>query len=135
MTIDVARIREHEFPWAARGEYTFLDHASTGPLPARTRRVIDTQNLKRAEPFRLAADDFFPVLQRARERAAALIGAPRGSVALVTNTSHGVNIAARTRRGAGATSCCPPLASSRRTCIRGWQRRVSEAVSSGCCRW
>lgn len=96
MTLDVASVREREFPWAARGEATFLDHASTGPLPERTRRVIDTQGLKRAEPFRLTGDDLFPVLQRARENAARLIGAAPASIALVTNTSHGVNIAART---------------------------------------
>ena len=96
MTLDVASIREREFPWAARGEAVFLDHASTGPLPERTRRVIDAQGLKRAEPFRLTGDDLFPVLQRARENAARLIGAARESIALVTNTSHGVNIAART---------------------------------------
>lgn len=96
MTLDVASVREREFPWAARGEAAFLDHASTGPLPERTRRVIDTQGLKRAEPFRLTGDDLFPVLQRARENAARLIGAAPESIALVTNTSHGVNIAART---------------------------------------
>jgi cysteine desulfurase/selenocysteine lyase len=96
MTLDVSTIREREFPWAARGEAIFLDHASTGPLPTRTRRVLETQNIKRAEPFRLSAEDFFPVLQRARDNAAQLIGAPAGSIALVTNTSHGVNIAART---------------------------------------
>jgi len=96
MTLDVASFREREFPWAARGDAAFLDHASTGPLPERTRRVIDTQGLKRAEPFRLTGDDLFPVLQRARENAARLIGAAPASIALVTNTSHGVNIAART---------------------------------------
>ncbi len=96
MTLDVKSVREREFPWAARGEAVFLDHASTGPLPERTRRVIDAQGLKRAEPFRLTGDDLFPVLQRARANAAQLIGAPSESIALVTNTSHGVNIAART---------------------------------------
>ena len=96
MTLNVSALREREFPWAARGEAVYLDHASTGPLPERTRRVIAEQGLKRAEPFRLRADDFFPTLQRARECAAALISAPTESIALVTNTSHGVNIAART---------------------------------------
>ncbi|MDA1080245.1 MAG: aminotransferase class V-fold PLP-dependent enzyme [Gemmatimonadetes bacterium] len=96
MTLDVTAIREQEFPWAARGEAVFLDHASTGPLPERTRRMIAEHGLKRAEPFRLRADDFFPVLDRARERAAALISARPESIALATNTSHGVNIAART---------------------------------------
>lgn len=96
MTFDIQALREREFSWAARGEANFLDHASTGPLPERTRQTMAAAGLKRAEPFRLRADDFFPVLDRARARAAALISAPPGSIALVTNTSHGVNIAART---------------------------------------
>jgi cysteine desulfurase/selenocysteine lyase len=95
MTLDLNGIREREFPWAVRGEAIFLDHASTGPLPARTRSTQLAQGEKRAEPFRLKPDDFFPVLQRAREAAAALIHAPVGTIALATNTSHGVNIAAR----------------------------------------
>jgi cysteine desulfurase/selenocysteine lyase len=96
MTLDLDLIREREFPWAARGESIFLDHASTGPIPESTRHVIEEQGNKRAEPFRLRAEDLFPVLQRARERAGALIHAPARNIALVTNTSHGVNIAART---------------------------------------
>ena len=96
MSYDVGDLRSREFPWAARGEAIYLDHASTGPLPERTRRVIEAQGLKRAEPFRLRADDFFPVLAHARERASALVGVQAGTIALVTNTSHGVNIAART---------------------------------------
>lgn len=96
MTTDVDSLRNREFPWAGRGESVYLDHATTGPLPTRARRALETQGAKRAEPFRLQPDDLFPQLQRAREAAASLIGAPPGSVALVTNTSHGVNIAART---------------------------------------
>jgi len=96
VSYDVEAVRQREFPWAARGEAVYLDHASTGPLPERTRRAVAEFGVRRAEPFRLRAEDFFPVLQRARERAAALIGAPSESIALVTNTSHGVNIAART---------------------------------------
>ncbi len=95
MTYDVHALRRAEFPWADRGEAIFLDHASTGPLPERTRRVIAEHGLKRAEPHRLQNDDFFPVLAEARANAERLIGAPKGTVALMTNTSHGVNLAAR----------------------------------------
>jgi cysteine desulfurase/selenocysteine lyase len=96
VTLDIATLREREFPWAVRGESIFLDHASTGPLPERTRLVQLQQGAKRAEPFRLRAEDLFPALQRAREAAAALLHAPSRTIALVTNTSHGVNVAART---------------------------------------
>ena len=95
MSYDIDALREREFPWAARGEAIYFDHASTGPIPSRSREMIATMGEKRAEPHRLGAEDYFPVLQRARDRAAQLIGASARSIALVTNTSHGVNIAAR----------------------------------------
>lgn len=95
MTGDMEGTRNSEFPWAARGEAVYLDHASTGPLPQRTRDAMAAYAPKRAEPFRLEPDDYFPVLTLARERAAALIGARPGSIALMTNTSHGLNLAAR----------------------------------------
>lgn len=96
MALDLATVRQREFPWTTRGDVIYLDHASTGPLPTRASAALADYGARRAEPFRLRADDLFPVLQRARARAEALIHAPAGSVALVTNTSHGVNIAART---------------------------------------
>lgn len=92
----IARTRAVEFPWATDGQVAFLDHASTGPLPTRARRAIESFGLRRAEPFRLKAEDLFPVLARTRAEAAQLLGAPAGSIALSTNTSHGVNLAART---------------------------------------
>jgi len=73
----------------------YLDHASTGPLPTRTREVLADFGLRRAEPFRLTLDDLFPVFARARERAARLMNTKPACIALTTNTSHGVNIAAR----------------------------------------
>jgi cysteine desulfurase/selenocysteine lyase len=95
MALDLMSVRAREFPWTTRGDVIYLDHASTGPLPVRATAALADYGARRAEPFRLRADDLFPVLQRARARAEALIHAPAGSVALVTNTSHGVNIAAR----------------------------------------
>jgi selenocysteine lyase/cysteine desulfurase len=95
MTFDVDGLRRQEFPWAARGEAIYLDHAATGPLPQRTRDAMAAYGIKRAEPFRLGAEDYFPVHERARARAAALIGARPQEIALMTNTSHGLNLAAR----------------------------------------
>lgn len=94
MSYDVHALRAQEFPWAARGESVYLDHASTGPIPTRAREAIASLGTRRAEPFRLTPDDFFPVHARAREAAARLIGAKPGTIALMTNTSHGVNLAA-----------------------------------------
>ena len=95
MTYDVKALRAKEFPWAERGESIYMDHASTGPLPARTRAAIESLGGRRAEPWRLTQDDYYPVHAKARERCAQLIGATPDTIALMTNTSHGVNLAAR----------------------------------------
>ncbi len=95
MTYDVKALRAREFPWAERGESIYMDHASTGPLPARTRAAIESLGGRRAEPWRLTQDDYYPVHARAREKCAQLIGATPDTIALMTNTSHGVNLAAR----------------------------------------
>jgi cysteine desulfurase / selenocysteine lyase len=95
MTYDVKALRAREFPWAERGESIYLDHASTGPLPARTRAAIESLGGRRAEPWRLTQDDYYPVHAKAREKCARLIGATPDTIALMTNTSHGVNLAAR----------------------------------------
>ena len=91
---DLESLRAREFPWEAHGEAIHFDHASVGPLPQCVRDALDAYGLKRAEPHRLGMDDFFPVLDRARELTARLIGASAGEVALMTNTSWGVNLAA-----------------------------------------
>jgi selenocysteine lyase/cysteine desulfurase len=95
MSYDVRALRAREFPWAEAGESIYLDHASTGPIPMRSRDALASFGLRRAEPFRLTADDFYSVHARAREAAARLIGAKPSTIALMTNTSHGVNLAAR----------------------------------------
>ena len=95
MSYDVKALRTREFPWAERGESIYLDHASTGPIPMRTRDALAAFGLRRAEPFRLTPDDLYPVHAKAREACARLIGAKPSTIALMTNTSHGVNLAAR----------------------------------------
>lgn len=93
---ELSAMRAREFPWEVRGEAIHFDHASVGPLPQCARDALDAYGLKRAEPHRLGMDDFFPVLDRARTLAAQLIGASAGEIALTTNTSWGVNLAAYT---------------------------------------
>jgi selenocysteine lyase/cysteine desulfurase len=92
---DVEALRAAEFPWAARGDAVYLNNASTGPLPQRAVAAIDEWTRRRAEPFRLRDPELFATLARARELAARLIGAEAGEVALMANTSYGVNLAAR----------------------------------------
>ncbi|MGZ8469390.1 MAG: aminotransferase class V-fold PLP-dependent enzyme, partial [Gemmatirosa sp.] len=92
---DVEALRAAEFPWAARGEAIYLNNASTGPLPARAVEAVQEWTQRRAEPFRLRDPELFATLGRARSLVARLIGAESAEIALMTNTSYGVNLAAR----------------------------------------
>ena len=92
----MARLRAAEFPWTLRDDITYLNHASTGPLPARTMRALHEFDDLRAEPWRLTHEYQFGVLVRARELVARLIGATPGEIALMVNTTYGINLAART---------------------------------------
>ena len=94
MPFDVDRVRESEFPWAARGEAIYLNNASTGPLPERALRAIREFDDRRAAPYRLSDDLQFATLARGRELIARLIGAQVSEIALAVNTSYGINLAA-----------------------------------------
>jgi selenocysteine lyase/cysteine desulfurase len=93
LTFDLSLIRGMEFPWTAQAVY--LNAASIGPLPARTRRAVEEFAALRAEPHRMQERHFFPLLAQARGLAARLIAADPDEVALATNTSYGINLAAR----------------------------------------
>ena len=94
MSFDLLRLRRDEFPWAEAGEAIYLNAASTGPLPARSLLAQREFTEKRAAPHRLSHEAQFAVVDRARALATTLIGAEEGSVALATNTSAGLNLAA-----------------------------------------
>ena len=93
--LDVDGVRQAEFPWATRGDRVYLNHASTGPLPARTLRTLAKWTASRGEPWRISDEMEFDVMGRARDLAARLVGASPDEIALTTNTSHAINIAAR----------------------------------------
>lgn len=89
----VPALRASEFPWTA--DTTYLNNASIGPIPERTRRALDEFTARRTAPHLLPDRDLQAVLQQARATIAQLINAQPGEVALATNTSHGLNLAAR----------------------------------------
>ncbi len=91
---DVEAVRTREYPWEAFGEAVHFDHASIGVIPQRARDAVAAYNDKRAEMHRMRAEDFFPKLDRSRDLIAQLIGASADEIALTTNTSWGVNLAA-----------------------------------------
>jgi len=86
-------LRAAEFPWTA--DTVYLNNASIGPIPERTRRALDEFTAKRTAPHLLPDRELQAGLQGAREAIAGLINAEPGEIALATNTSHGLNLAAR----------------------------------------
>lgn len=91
-TAEFRALRDREFPHVARAPW--LNAASMGPLPERARAAVDAYNRRRADMHSLRGEHFEPVLARARRAAARLIGADEEEIALLPNTSHGLNLAA-----------------------------------------
>ena len=92
---DVDVLREREFPWAARGDAIYLNNGSTGPLPRRTVEALADFNERRAAPYLITEEVQFGTLRRSRELCARLINARPQDIALMVNTSYGINLAAR----------------------------------------
>ncbi|MGE0442998.1 MAG: aminotransferase class V-fold PLP-dependent enzyme [Gemmatimonadales bacterium] len=89
---DVAALRQAEFPWA--DEAIFLNHAGIGPLPERARRGMEGYLRDRAAAYRITDEHLFQVFERSRSLVSRLINADPGEIALATNTSYGINVAA-----------------------------------------
>jgi selenocysteine lyase/cysteine desulfurase len=87
-----AELREQEFPWA--GDVTYLNNASIGPLPERTRRALDAFAVRRAQPHLLSDPELQQMLADARSAVARLLNADVEEIALAPNTTVGVNTAA-----------------------------------------
>ncbi len=88
----VRDLRNREFPWTAAT--TYLNAASVGPLPERTRLALEAFNAKRTAPHLLPDRELFAVLAAARAAAAQLLGAAPEEIALTPNTTTGLNVAA-----------------------------------------
>ena len=83
-----------EFPWLSSGDI-YLNAASTGPMPSRAIHALAEWNSKRATPHQLTDEMLFVTLAETRHLVARLVGAKPGEIALATNTSYGINLAAR----------------------------------------
>jgi len=86
-------LRTAEFPWTA--DTIYLNNASIGPIPERTRRALDEFTAKRTAPHLLPDRELFAGLAAARLGIAQLINAAPSEIALATNTGFGLNLAAR----------------------------------------
>jgi cysteine desulfurase/selenocysteine lyase len=90
---ELTELRRVEFPWTETT--TYLNNASVGPLPERTRLVLEEFNRKRAAPFLLPDRDLIATMAESRRLAAELVGASSEEIALAINTGFGLSLAAR----------------------------------------
>jgi selenocysteine lyase/cysteine desulfurase len=88
----VTSIRTTEF--GSLKDVTYLNSASTGPLPERTIRALERFNRMRGAPHLLPDPDLFAIFAESRRLIARLINATPDEIALATNTSYGLNLAA-----------------------------------------
>jgi selenocysteine lyase/cysteine desulfurase len=88
-------LRAREFPWALAGDQIFLNHASTGPLPQRAVDALREAAELRAQPWRFTQEMQFGSLAKGRAASARIIGADPSEIAMMVNTTYGLNLAAR----------------------------------------
>ena len=91
--LSLADLRAAEYPWADGTVY--LNHASIGPLPERTRLALEQFNRRRAAPYLLPDREMFAMLGESRRLAARLIGASAEEIGLTVNTTFGIATVAR----------------------------------------
>lgn len=88
----VHELRNREFPWTR--DTIYLNNASIGPLPERTRHALDDFSALRTKPHRLPETLLMGGLTAARAAVGRLINADVDEIALAPNTSYGLNVAA-----------------------------------------
>ena len=92
---DVAALRAREYAWMASDPSIFLNAASVGPMPSAAVDVAQTWSRMRAQPHRLPFQWMLEAAATARAQFAALVGADADEIALMPNTTYGLNLAAR----------------------------------------
>jgi selenocysteine lyase/cysteine desulfurase len=76
-------------------DLAFFNCANVGPLPRAAVREIEAAAARHAQPWRIAAAQWFDDVEERRARFAALIGAEPDAIALVPAASFGLAVAAR----------------------------------------
>jgi len=87
-------VRREEFA-ALDGHGIYLNAASIGPLPARSVAILAACNRDRARPHLWPVDRVNSVLSESRWMCGRLINAEEQDLALMPNTTTGLNVAAR----------------------------------------
>jgi len=89
---DIQKYRK-QFPVVETGAI-YLNHAATGPLPARVVQAIDRYLLERSRTQIDNFAQFQPILSETRSLAAALINAAPDRIAFFDNTTNAINLVA-----------------------------------------
>ncbi len=98
MSVNWESIRNEEFPWLASGEKDFLDWACVGLAPQCVVKAVQEFAEYAARNDEISSGFHHGGLDgkrtKAYEEAAKILNADIEEIALVENTSHGLNIAA-----------------------------------------
>jgi cysteine desulfurase/selenocysteine lyase len=92
---DVDALRAHEYAGMVAGSGIYLNAASVGPMPASAVEVANKWTRMRAEPQRIPVAMMQEAAAHARRQFGQLIGADEDEIALMPNTTYGLNFAAR----------------------------------------
>ncbi len=92
---DVAALRAREYAWMADDPAIYLNAASVGPMPTAAVEVANRWSRMRAQPHLLPFQWMLDAASTARSQFAALVGADADEIALMPNTTYGLNLAAR----------------------------------------
>ena len=95
MPLDPAALRAAEFPWMDTEPGAFLNAASVGPHPRRALAAAAHWSEARGRPHTIPFEALLEVAATARRQFAALVGADPDEIALMPNTTYGLNLAAR----------------------------------------
>ncbi|MFN5597935.1 MAG: aminotransferase class V-fold PLP-dependent enzyme [Gemmatimonas sp.] len=91
----VAELRTREFPGLVADSGIYLNAASVGPMPQSAVEVANRWSALRAQPDRIPFQALLDAAATARAQFAALVGAEATEIALMPNTTYGLNLAAR----------------------------------------
>jgi selenocysteine lyase/cysteine desulfurase len=95
MTPSLQQLRAREFAWMDDNASLYLNAASVGPMPAAAVAAANEWSALRQQPQRISVPRMQDAAATARAQFAALIGARAEEIALMPNTTYGLNLAAR----------------------------------------
>ncbi|GAB1342421.1 aminotransferase class V-fold PLP-dependent enzyme [Gemmatimonas sp.] len=93
--LDTTTLRAKQFAWMAHDPGIYLNAASVGPMPAASVEAAARWSERRAQPHTIPFPWLLDSAATARANFAALVGADSDEIALMPNTTYGLNLAAR----------------------------------------